>query len=204
MLHLRHVKIHNKQRNASVTTTSDELRLYQKITVQQDIVIPTIKMQFKSIFVAVFAAGASIVAAQQDDTTTSTSTMTQTVTITSCNPTITNCPGRTSSTSSTSSTLAIITTSSSSSSSTASSTPSASPSTWSYPLSNSTTVAGPTAYSNTTTFVAPTLSTSTSVVIIPTTTGSSPSTVPTSGAGALFAKSGLLMGVLGAGIAILA
>ncbi|KAB5580723.1 hypothetical protein GE09DRAFT_1083357 [Coniochaeta sp. 2T2.1] len=140
-------------------------------------------MQFKGIF-TILAACASIVAAQ-DGTTTSTSTMTQTVTITQCNPSVTNCPGKT-----TSSSSSVVTPSSS----------------WSYPLSNSTVSAGPTSYPNTTVIVSPTKSTSTSVVIAttgsPTKTG--PATLPTSGARALIAQSGLLMGVLGAGIAILA
>jgi hypothetical protein len=142
-------------------------------------------MQFTSI-ISILAACASLVAAQ-DGTTTSTSTMTQTLTITQCNPTVTNCPGRNTSTSTTST--------------------SSSSSVWSYPLSNSTVSAGPTAYPNTTVVVVPTIkSTSTSTVVATTSPGKTgpPTTLPTSGARALIAQSGLLMGVLGAGIAILA
>jgi hypothetical protein len=143
-------------------------------------------MQIKGI-VAVVAAGLSLVAAQ-DETTTSTSTLTQTITITKCNPTVTNCPARNTSTSTSSTT-------------------------WSFPLSNSTSTAGPTgptAVYNSTSYSLPAstpLVTETAVVTTtPTKSGSTgaASTVSVSGARGLMVQSGLLLGVLGAGVAFLA
>lgn len=140
-------------------------------------------MQLTSIF-TFLAVGLSFVAATED-TTTSTSTMTKTVTITQCNPTATNCPAQTESEYpvSTSSSVYVP----------------------SYPAYNSTT-AGPTGYPNATATHAPTNSypavTETSVVI-PTAAPTS-TDVPASGSRGLFIQSGLMMGVLGAGIALLA
>ena len=143
-------------------------------------------MQITNIFFTLLATAATMVAAQDTittGTTTSTFTLTRTVTITSCNPSVTYCPGRNTTT----------TTSSTSSSA------------W-YPVSNSTTSAGPTAYTNTTVWVYPTSTpVQTTVVEVSPTTPSAPAaTVTGSGAGSLFVQGGLLMSVVGAGIALLA
>lgn len=110
------------------------------------------------------------------DTTTSTSTLTKTITITQCNPTVTNCPGRANSTTST----------------------------W-YPVSNSTSAAATAVYSNTTTaYVA---HTSTAGAVLTLSASSAPTggnTVTTSGGNGLFVHSGLLLGAVGAGLALLA
>ncbi|KAK3383220.1 hypothetical protein B0T24DRAFT_604200 [Lasiosphaeria ovina] len=138
-------------------------------------------MQLKSLFVILATGLMSMVAADAlgDETTTSTSTMTKTVTITSCNPTVTDCPARTST------------------------------SVPVYPLSNSTSSAGPTAYSNSTSsFViytsspAPTGTPGGSST--PTKSTTATSSLATGGAGSLFVQSGLLLSVLGAGVALLA
>ncbi|KAK1769740.1 hypothetical protein QBC33DRAFT_513221 [Phialemonium atrogriseum] len=146
-------------------------------------------MQLSSIF-TLLAAGLAFVAAEEG-TTTSTSTMTKTVTITQCNPTLTDCPAR------------------------STSAPSYSASSIrSFPLSNSTSTAYPTAYYNTSsTYVAPSsypVVTQT-YVVVPTASesesasaSSTATTVPQSGAGGLLVQSGLLLGVLGAGVALLA
>jgi hypothetical protein len=146
-----------------------------------------VKMQLTSIF-TFLAVGLSFVAATEDTTTTSTSTMTKTVTITQCNPTASNCPAQTESE------YPVSTEVSSSSAYVPS-----------YPAYNSTT-AGPTGYPNATATLQPTNSypavTETSVVI-PTAAPTS-TDVPASGSRGLFIQSGLMMGVLGAGIALLA
>lgn len=143
-------------------------------------------------------------------TTTATSYLTATVTITKCSPDNTACPLYTPSTSSTLinststsapayPTLAYPTLSSSSLNSTTSAY---------YPTSNSTTHLGPTAYPNTTSsFVVPTTYPTLSSVVSTTQAPVPPTsatTVPTSGAGLVSVKSGLLMGVLGMGAALLA
>lgn len=159
-------------------------------------------MQFKSIF-AVMAASLSMVAAQSaegDITTTQTSTLTQTqtVTITQCNPTVSNCPGF--SASSTIPTISSIETTTST------------VTTWSFPLSNSSSTVGPTAvYSSKPTFLTSRpIITQTSFVDVPgvSSTGGlstpSPSGPVTAGAGGLFVQPALFLGVLGAGVALLA
>ncbi|EHA48928.1 hypothetical protein MCOR27_003782 [Pyricularia oryzae] len=143
-------------------------------------------MLASSLFYGVLAAVATAVTAQTTEglsTTTSTSTMTRTVTITQCNPSITNCPGR-----NTSSTTA------------------AAPTT--IVSSANLTSAMPTPSKNSTGYVQPTLSpkTSTAGVVLPSTAPQPPvATVPPTAAGtSVFVQSGLMLGVLGAGIAILA
>jgi len=138
-------------------------------------------MHAKSL-VAVLAAGVSAVAAQStlDGTTTSTVSQTQTITITRCNPTVTNCPARN-------------TTSSSA---------------W-YPTYNSTSVYWPTSnvttYATPSLPPSPPPATSTSVVTVnPTTSTPAPPPVHTSGARSLFAQPGLLLSVVAAGVAMLA
>ncbi|RYP74623.1 hypothetical protein DL771_002889 [Monosporascus sp. 5C6A] len=161
-------------------------------------------------------------------TITSTQTLTAVVTVSKCNPTNTDCPLYTPTASSTSSisssTSSSITTTSSSSSSipsTSSSSISSSNSSSSisssssasptfYPTLNSTTFAGSTSYANTTTFSYTTKAPiTTPTEIYPTTSSyptssSTPEEPPTSGAGLAFRQSGLLMGVLGLGVALLA
>ncbi|GAB1310332.1 hypothetical protein MFIFM68171_00542 [Madurella fahalii] len=136
-------------------------------------------MQLKSI-IAVLAAGLSMVAAEVDSTTTSTQTLTKTVTITECNPTATNCPGRTETTTSTTTT-------------------------WTFPLSNSTSTVGPTASSSFILSSSRPVITGTSGQVIP--TGSqtqAPTSIATAGAAGLFIQPALLLGALGAGVALLA
>ncbi|AEO70292.1 14fcb5d2-2364-4a3f-add8-e75531ce234b [Thermothielavioides terrestris] len=143
-------------------------------------------MQFKSI-VAVLATGLSFVAAvEPDSTTTSTQTLTKTVTITQCNPTVTNCPARTSTTTTT-------TTS------------------WSFPLYNSTSSVGPTASapfipSSSAPVVAPTVIPSSAGGQAPSANPTAPGStaIPTGGAGSLFVQPALLLGAIGAGVALLA
>jgi hypothetical protein len=156
-------------------------------------------MQFKSFF-TVLAAGLSMVAAQSaegDITTTQTSTLTQTqtVTITQCNPTVSNCPGFTVSSASTSTETTTSTVTS-----------------WSFPLSNSSSTVGPTAvYSSKPTFLTsrPVI-TQTSFVDVPGTSSTGSAAAPsssgpvTAGAGGLFVQPALFLGVLGAGVALLA
>ncbi|KAK4185520.1 hypothetical protein QBC35DRAFT_301118 [Podospora australis] len=150
-------------------------------------------MQFKSFF-AVLAAGLSMVAAQgaeEDITTTQTSTLTQTqtVTITQCNPTVSNCPGFVAS--STETTTSTVTS-------------------WTFPLSNSSSTVGPTAVysSKATLLTSRPVITQTSFVDVPgaSSTGSGPasSSPATAGAGSLFIQPAILLGVLGAGVALLA
>ncbi|KAH8878658.1 hypothetical protein GQ53DRAFT_82491 [Thozetella sp. PMI_491] len=140
-------------------------------------------MQITRIF-AVLATGLAFAAAQDDieTTTTSTQTLTQYVTITKCNPTVTNCPARTNS-----STVAPTTSS-----------------VWSY-SKNSTVSSGPTAYPNSTsTYVAPTSKTPVTQTTAVSPSKSSATTVPTGAAGSLFVQSGLMAGVLGVAVALLA
>ncbi|KAK4464921.1 hypothetical protein QBC42DRAFT_33622 [Cladorrhinum samala] len=143
-------------------------------------------MQFKNV-IAVLAAGLSVAYAEDDLTTTQTSTLTQTqfVTITQCNPTNTACPGYVSSatTSTVSTTTSTVTT-------------------WSFPLSNSTANAGPTASSQYTLSTAPVV-TQTSVVDAPggETTGAP---IQTGAAAGLFFQPAVLLGALGAAAALLA
>jgi len=158
-------------------------------------------MQFKSFF-ALMAAGLAFAAEEIDQTLTSTSTMTQTVTITQCNPTVSNCPGFTTTSSSTPSSTIIPTTSSEVIITTSSPVPS-------YPVSNSTVPIGPTGgYSNSSSYVVPSskppvFETST-VVVEPTQPNTAPSAIPTAAAAGVFVQSGLLLSVLGAGVALLA
>lgn len=134
-------------------------------------------MQFKNIF-TVLAVSLSMVMAEEESTTTSTSTMTRTLTITQCNPTNTECAGYSSS---------VVTSSSAS-----------------YPLSNSTVSVGPTAgFSNSSIIISPTKSTVTHTSVVNPTQPPA-TTVPTGGAGGLAIQSGLLLAVLGAGMAIVA
>ncbi|TLD29357.1 hypothetical protein PspLS_03778 [Pyricularia sp. CBS 133598] len=144
-------------------------------------------MLASSLFYGVLAAVATAVTAQTTSglsTTTSTSTMTRTITITQCNPSITNCPGRNTSTSAPAApTTSIVT-------------------------SANLTSAMPTPSKNSTGYVQPTLSpkTTTAVVVLPSGAPQPPAaTVPPTGAGtSVFVQSGLMLGVLGAGIVILA
>ena len=163
-------------------------------------------MQFKSIL-AVVATGLSMVAAQEaaDTTMTSTATMTLTVTITSCNPTVSNCPGATTTSSSSVETSSVVLTTSSaapvetSSSSSIVVIPTTSSTlSWSFPQVNSTTLAGPTASSA---FIT---STQSPIVTASVPAGASPSAPVTGGAAGLAAQSGLLMGVIALGAALLA
>ncbi|KAK0729055.1 hypothetical protein B0T21DRAFT_385177 [Apiosordaria backusii] len=148
-------------------------------------------MQFKSFFTILAAGLTMMVAAEEDITTTETSTLTQTqtVTITQCNPTISNCPGHT--TTSTSTSTSTLTT-------------------WTFPLSNSTISVGPTATSKFTLITSRPVITQTSVVEVPEEpTGTAPpvseTSIATAGAGGLLAQpAAVLIGVLGAGIALLA
>ncbi|KAK3398010.1 hypothetical protein B0T20DRAFT_480217 [Sordaria brevicollis] len=161
-------------------------------------------MQIKSIL-TVLATGLSMVAAQEaaDTTMTSTATMTLTVTITSCNPTVSNCPGATTtSTSSVETSSVVLTTSSAAPIETSSSSsivvvPSSSSLSWSFPQVNSTTLAGPTASQ-------PVFVTSTQSAIVTASEPASPSAPVTGGAAGLTAQSGLVMGVLALGAALLA
>lgn len=137
-------------------------------------------MQFKNI-IAILAAGLSMVAAEIDSTTTSTQTLTKTVTITECNPTATNCPGRTETTTSTTTT-------------------------WTFPLSNSTSTVGPTVSSSYILSSSRPVVTGTEGQVIPTGSQTVPTTtgITTAGAGGLFIQPALLLGALGAGVALLA
>lgn len=139
-------------------------------------------MQLRSIFTILVASAAMAMAGDVDEdiTTTSTSTMTMTVTITECNPTATDCPSY--------KPPKVNTTTS-----TTSATPSAHP-TWYHKNETSWAVPtqkGPTAIE-------------TSVVVVPTKAKSSGSAVPTSGASGLFLQSGLMLSLVGAGVALLA
>jgi hypothetical protein len=131
-------------------------------------------------------AGAAVVAAQyptDDQTTTSTMTMTATVTITKCNPTNTNCPAysETSTSTSTSSSEVI-----------------------SYPIYNTTVSEGPTGYPNTTIAKPTGYTTQTTYVGVTPTKSGGGVTVPTSAASGLFLQSGLLLGIVAAGVTFLA
>ncbi|CAK7265557.1 hypothetical protein SEPCBS119000_001579 [Sporothrix epigloea] len=136
-------------------------------------------------FVVTFVAAGSGISTAVSGTTTSTISMTQTITITRCNPSITNCPAHRHNTTTTH-----------------------------WPVSNTSTVAWPTSYYNKSTpVVIPTgtgagaVVSSTVVIIAPPSTAaasSAPASVSTSGAQGLFIQSGLLMGGLAAAIAILA
>ncbi|KAF5579053.1 hypothetical protein FPCIR_11315 [Fusarium pseudocircinatum] len=182
-------------------------------------------MQFSSIMIA--AAGASVAAAQDYaappaaglDTTTLTSTTTRVITLTQCNPTVTDCPLRT-----TTSTEVVVTTSTAApevpttsvyvppttsvyepvvnttshelptiiSTPTISTTKKApSAKTTFYPAGNTTTKAGPTAPGYTTTKL-PVPGSSTNVPGNPGYEAPSPSTVPTAGASGLIASSGFV------------
>ncbi|CAP69269.1 uncharacterized protein PODANS_1_9350 [Podospora anserina S mat+] len=148
-------------------------------------------MQFKSFFTVLAAGLTMMVAAEEDITTTETSTLTQTqtVTITQCNPTISNCPGHT-------------TTSVETSTSTLT--------TWTFPLSNSTISVGPTATSKFSIITSRPVVTETSIVEVPEEpTGTTPapaesSVVEGAAAGLAASHATVLLGVLGAGIALLA
>ncbi|EPE10364.1 hypothetical protein F503_05459 [Ophiostoma piceae UAMH 11346] len=143
---------------------------------------------FASFYLTFLAFVVAMVSAQTSisGTTTSTLSMTQTITITRCNPTVTNCPANRHNT--TTSTF--------------------------YPASNTSTVAWPTTYHNktTATHVASTggFTKSTPIVIssatIPATSTAPAATseVSTSGAQSLFVQSGLLLGGLAGAIALLA
>ena len=153
-------------------------------------------MQFKSLFVAL-AAGLSVASAYEtvsvDETTTSTSTLYKTVTVTQCNPSISACPGYEASTSTTLSSAVQS----------------------SYPVYNSTSaVVYPTGgYSNHTSSIyysKPTASGPGGYPIgTPAPSGTQPVSPPASSiaqgaAGSLVVQSGLLLSILGAGMAILA
>ncbi|KAL1903335.1 hypothetical protein Sste5346_000620 [Sporothrix stenoceras] len=141
-------------------------------------------LTFLAFVVSLVAAGNAVTTAATG-TTTSTISMTQTITITRCNPSVTNCPANRHNT--TTSTH--------------------------WPVSNTSTVAWPTSYHNKTTSHHATATggssgaASTVVVLSSSPAGapsSSPSTATTSGAQGLFIQSGLLLGGLAAAIAILA
>jgi len=144
-------------------------------------------MQFKSLFTILAAGLSMMVAAEEDITTTETSTLTQTqtVTITQCNPTISNCPGHT--TTSTSTSTSTLTT-------------------WTFPLSNSTIPVGPTATSKLTLITSRPVITQTSIVEVPEPSSPAATTsIATAGAGGLLVQpAAVLLGVLGAGMALLA
>ncbi|WKT48762.1 hypothetical protein QSH57_013692 [Fusarium oxysporum f. sp. vasinfectum] len=162
-------------------------------------------MQFSSIMIA--AAGASVAAAQGYappapvlDTTTLTSTTTRVITLTQCNPTVTNCPLRT-----TTSTEVVVTTSTAAPEVPTTSVyvppttsvyePAPSAKTTFYPAGNTTTKAGPTAPGSYTTTKLPVPGSSTDVPANPGKPGyeaPSPSTVPTAGASGLIASSGFV------------
>ncbi|CAK7267679.1 hypothetical protein SEPCBS57363_002713 [Sporothrix epigloea] len=147
---------------------------------------------FASFYLTVLAFVVTLVAAGSDistaisGTTTSTISMTQTITITRCNPSVTNCPANRHNTTTTAH----------------------------WPVSNSSTVAWPTSYFNkSSSTVIPTGSgagtvvSSTVVVVLPPPTAAAPTApaaVSTSAGQSLFIQSGLLMGGLAAAIAILA
>ncbi|CAK7243542.1 MAG: hypothetical protein STHCBS139747_005067 [Sporothrix thermara] len=159
---------------------------------------------FASFYLTLLTFVVSLVAAASSDiisisgTTTSTISMTQTITITRCNPTVTNCPANrlnTTTTTLTSSTH--------------------------WPVSNTSTVAWPTSYHNQTTsskvvstggftsvavptVVVPPVTPAVVAPSAPAPATATPSKVNTSGAQGLFIQSGLLMGGLAAAIAILA
>lgn len=146
-------------------------------------------MQFKSLL-ALLATSLTLVSAQDagadqaDITTTSTQTMTRTVTITECNPTATNCPGRTSTLTETSTT-------------------------WTFPLSNSTSstaTAGPTAGISSSFIVPSASSKPTKSDEGETTPGETqpPASLPTGAAAGLFVQPMVLLGAVGAGLALLA
>jgi len=138
-------------------------------------------MQFKAIFTFI-AAGLSLVSATKpedvDSTTTSTqtSTMTMTLTVTQCAPGVSNCPGA-------------------------------------WPGKNQTATVPSWHHSNSTTVIviptgsgggggSPTAVKTTGAGVIP--TKSAPSPVATGAASGLVFQSGLMLGVLGAGVALLA
>ncbi|KAI1466737.1 uncharacterized protein F4812DRAFT_64227 [Daldinia caldariorum] len=172
-----------------------------------------------SSLIAVAATVASAVA----ETTTATSYMTATITINKCSPDNTACPLYSSSTSSVpttsssistppaypTSSVALNTTTTTSSSTSSSSSPIVS-STF-YPIANSTNHVGPTGYHNaTSSHVIPTESLTLTSVVATTPAGTPPavpsasaSTVPTGGAGLVSVRSGLLMGVVAMGAALL-
>lgn len=138
-------------------------------------------MQFKSIL-AVLAAGLSLVAAEVDTTTTSTQTLTKTITITQCNPTATNCPGRTETTTTTQTS-------------------------WTFPASNTTTTVGPTG-GVPSSIAIPTSSlpgfSGSSGANLPPSQTQEPSPIVTGAAGSLFVQPALLLGAVAAGVAALA
>lgn len=145
---------------------------------------------FASFYMTLLAFVVAMVSAQTAISGTSTSTvqMTQTITITRCNPTVTNCPATRHNT--TTSTY--------------------------YPASNTSTVAWPTTYSNkTSSHVASTggfKSTSVALTTVAASTAAATTapaattsgSVATSGAQTLFIQSGLLMAGLAGAIALLA
>ncbi|KAM7224455.1 hypothetical protein V8F06_000236 [Rhypophila decipiens] len=152
-------------------------------------------MQIKNIILCLATSFAvamadDYVTASSDETTTSTSTLTKTVTVTQCNPTISACPGYEASTTAPASSSSIVK---------------------SYPVLNSTSsVVYPTGgYSNHTSsfYTAPT-----SAGYPVETTGATPtypaqppaSSIAEAGSGSVFVHSGLLLGIVGAGVALLA
>jgi hypothetical protein len=151
-------------------------------------------MQFSTVFLTVVAAAAGLVSAEEPTTTTTlTSTLTQTVTITSCNPTVSNCPALLATATAaavTSDAVEAVTTSSAYvyTSSAAS---------HSYPPHGS----NSTAHTTVLTSVGGPHSTSTAVV--PGTTGAGESGVPTGAAAGLRAEHGLVAAVIAAGVAAL-
>src|SRR5690606_23812235 len=111
---------------------------------------------------------------------------TKTVTITECNPTATNCPHKTS---------------------TVVETSTATPeeeSTTSYGSSFGSFVSSSARPSATGSYIPPVIETTTSVVEVAPTPTTTPSTIPTGAAGSLFVQPALLLGVVGAGVALLA
>ncbi|KAL8370748.1 hypothetical protein RB595_000887 [Gaeumannomyces hyphopodioides] len=159
-------------------------------------------MLASNVVYGLVASFAALAAAQTTSgTTTSTATMTRTITITSCNPEVSNCPGRTSSTtSSSSSTSTFVNT-------TTSSTIMSTSSTY-YPTANLTS-AFPVPSKNSTSYMPPVptkiATASGGVSLPPAPTVTPPVTIPVGSAGsAVFFQSGLMLGLLGAGVAILA
>ncbi|EJT81494.1 hypothetical protein GGTG_01472 [Gaeumannomyces tritici R3-111a-1] len=156
-------------------------------------------MLASNVVYGIVASFAALAAAQTTSgTTTSTATMTRTITITTCNPEVSNCPGRTSSTSSSSSISTAVNTTTSSVMSTSSTY---------YPTANLTS-AFPVPSKNATSYMphAPTkIVTTGGTSLPPAPTLTPPVTLPVgSGGSAVFFQSGLMLGLLGAGVAILA
>ncbi|KAH7035387.1 uncharacterized protein B0I36DRAFT_347177 [Microdochium trichocladiopsis] len=151
---------------------------------------------------SILALAAGIVSANYEVTSYSTSTqyLTATVTLTQCNPANPECPLYTPPPTTSSST-------STSSTTTSSSIHINTTSVFTYPVHNTTsTKVYPTTHLNSTVVYPTAAYPTTAPPYVPTTASPAPSqpTIPVGGAGALAVQSGLLMGVLGLGAALLA